>query len=212
MEMDDAELTESQFIIKCEDDLKQEVKESRELLGGAAAAFLTPWIQQNSLVAAVLARSDGKIPKAIIDTDSDLSTDDVSTVSSPSGFGESGENNLTAVDFVAHAFSAREQLCAKHQKDICIQVVAETASSPPLLFSTAAKSSDYSKLSRHKGILCLSVCVRAAHKEIMTQGFCPPRIDPTKTKPWTLILLRGWCQFCDTQLQRRGNWHKREFC
>jgi hypothetical protein len=39
--------------------------EARELLGAAAADFLTGWIQQNSLVAAVHAKSDGQIPAAI---------------------------------------------------------------------------------------------------------------------------------------------------
>jgi hypothetical protein len=48
MEMDaaDHKLTEKQFIIKYEDDLKQEVKEAQELVGKAAADFLAAWIQQ----------------------------------------------------------------------------------------------------------------------------------------------------------------------
>jgi hypothetical protein len=158
MEMDVVELTESQFIIKYKDDLKQEVVEARELLGGDAADFLTAWIQQNSLVAAVRAKSDGRIPAATKNTYRDLSTADVS---SPSRGGGSGEE-LTAVEFVAHAFNARERLCAKHGKDIYIQVVAETASSPLFFFSKAGNSSDYSELSGHEDIQHLVLSIHAA--------------------------------------------------
>jgi hypothetical protein len=120
-----------------------------------------------STVAAVLARPDGQIPEAMDNRYRKLSA---ANAWSPSRGGGSGENELTAVDFVHGAFSARERLCEKYQKDICISVVAKREKGD-LLFSTKSHSSDYRKLVTYKDVKYLHVTVSTDTEQLKFHCF-----------------------------------------
>jgi hypothetical protein len=134
-------------------------------------------------VAAVLLRHDGKIPEAICYTYGKQPT---ATAWSPSQGGESGEKELTAVEFIHHAFSARERLCEKYQKEIVIQLKQKEATwfslqMPTVLITETLPHTKMSSICRLMLLRRLDQCVNRSNSSAS--------IFPLNVPLWMLSLL-----------------------